>query len=165
MKTSNILLTVALVVIAGFGINPLRKITLEREIKNDQLFIQKQAQIDRLIEVKNTEKETENTRAIPSSPEEIALINDINRIAKKTGFILPDSWSFSVGKNSDVGAEQISISFSLSGRRKQILSFLTEVEKNPRFMGVKDFSFTTDSTLAVPRTEMNIALYAFFIEA
>jgi hypothetical protein len=165
MKTSNILLTVALIAIAGFGVSPIRKMTHEKVVKNKQLFIKKKAQIERVNDLKNAEKTENNERVIPSSPQQMALIDDVDRIARKTGFSLPDAWSFSIGRNSDVNAEQISISFPLSGRRKQIQNFLQEVENNPRFMGVRGFSFTTDATQAIPRTEMSIALYAFFVEA
>ncbi len=164
MKTSNIILTVALVLMAGFGVGPIRKVAIEREVKNKQLFIQKQSQIERLSMLEKVETVADTGKIIPTEPEQIELINDVNRIAKKTGFTLPDAWSFSIGKNSDVNAEQISISFPLSGRRKQIQNFLQEVENNPRFMGTNGLSFITDSSLPIPRTEMNISLYAFFIE-
>lgn len=164
MKTSNILLTVALVAIAGLGINPVRQTMLEREGKHKQLSTQKEEIVVRFDTVKTRQKTVGNNR-IPSSPEQIALVNDVNRIAKKTNLTLPLSWNFSFGKNSAVNAEQIGISFPITGRRQQILDFLKEVEQNPRFMGIKSFSITTDSSQEMQLTEMNVDLYAFFIEA
>jgi Tfp pilus assembly protein PilO len=164
MKTNNILLTVALIAIAGFGIVPLRQMTLEKEIENERLFIQKQNQIERLTELENAQKITGNQSAIPMRPEQLSFVDDITRIAKKNGISLPESWNFSLGRNSEVNAEQISISFPVSGTRAQIQQFLQEIEQNPRFMGVKNFSFTTDSSRTTPRIDMSIDLYAFFLE-
>ena len=165
MKTSHILLSVALIAVAGFGIGPLRQMVQEKETQNERLFIQKQQQIQRLAELENTETVTGSRGAIPTRPEQLAFVEDLNRIAKKTGFILPKSWSFAIGRNSTVNADQLGVSFSLSGRREQILNFLKEVEANPRFMGVTGFSFSTDASRSIPTTTMGISLYAFFIEA
>jgi Tfp pilus assembly protein PilO len=165
MKNKHILLSVLLVAVIAFGFYPLLQTVKQKETQNEQLFAQKQQQIERLTELENTEKITGSKIALPTSPEQVELINDISRIAKITGLDIPSTWSFSVGHNSDVNAEQISVSFSLSGRHEQIQKFLTEVEQNPRFMGVKDFSFTTDFTKSIPTTEMPITLYAFFLEA
>ncbi len=165
MKNKHILLSVLLISIVAFGFYPLRQTVKQKEIKNEQLFVQKQQQIERLNELENAEKITGSKIAIPASPKQVELINDISRIAKTTGLEIPTAWSFSLGHNSEVRAEQISVSFSLLGRHEQIQKFLTEVEKNPRFMGVKDFSFTTDFTQSIPTTEMPITLYAFFLEA
>lgn len=164
MKTSHILLTVGLVAVVGLGLNPVRKNVIEKEEKNEQLFAQTETLLERVKAVETTQTEGSIT-AIPSTPEQIALVNDVNRIAKKTGFSLPQDWSFSLGTNSDVNAEQVSLSFTLSGRRQQILNFLKEIEQNPRFMGVRSFAFTTDVEPSIPQTKMDISLYAFFIEA
>lgn len=165
MKNKHILLSVLLITVVAFGFYPLLQVVDKKEQKNEQLFAQKQQQIERLAELKNVRKEMNTERSIPSSPEQIALIDDVSRIAKTTGIALPDNWNFSIGHNSDVNAEQISISFTLSGRRKQIQRFLTEVEKNTRFMGVRDFSFNTDASNSISITEMPVTLYAFFLEA
>lgn len=165
MKNKHILLSVLLIAVIAFGFYPLVRIAKQKKIKNEQLFAQKQQQIERLNELENTEKITGSKITIPASPKQVELINDISHIAKITGLHVPNAWSFSIGHNSDVNAEQISVSFTLSGKQEQIQKFLTEVEKNPRFMGVKDFSFTTDYTKSIPTTEMPITLYAFFLEA
>lgn len=164
MKTRNILLSVALIAVAGFGLGPLHKMVQEKEATNERLFIQKQQQIERLEELENIEKTIGTTRVMPVTPQQIEFVNDINRIAKTTGLEIPDSWSFSIGHNSDVNAEQVSVGFSISGHRKQIQKFLKEVEENPRFMGVKSLSFSTDSTRSIPLTNMSVDLYVFFIE-
>jgi Tfp pilus assembly protein PilO len=165
MKNKHILLSVLLITIVAFGFYPLLQVVDKKEQKNEQLFAQKQQQIERLTKLENAGKEMNTQISIPSTPEQIALIDDVSRIAKATGIALPDNWSFSIGHNSDVNAEQISISFTLSGRREQIQRFLAEVEKNPRFMGVRDFSFNTDVGTSISITEMPITLYAFFLEA
>ncbi len=165
MKTRNILLSVALIAIAGFGLWPLYGVAQKKEATNERLFIQKQQQIKRLTELENRETMTGTTITIPTTPQQIEFINDIDRIAKATGLAIPNSWSFSLGHNSDVNAEQVSVGFSLEGYRKQIQKFLKEVEKNPRFIGIKNLAFSTDSTRSIPRTKMSVELYAFFIEA
>jgi Tfp pilus assembly protein PilO len=165
MKTRNILLSVVLIAIAGFGLWPLHKMAQEKEVINNRLLIQKQQQIERLTELENREKITETTIAIPNTPQQIELVNDLNRIAKTTGLTIPDSWSFSVGHNSDVNAEQLSVGFPLSGSRNQIQKFLKEVEENSRFMGINNISFTTDSAQSIPLTKLSVQVYAFFLEA
>lgn len=165
MKNKQILLSVLLVVLLAFVFYPLLQTVKQKESKNEQLFVQKQQQIERLTELENTEKTTGSKISIPTSPAQIEFINDVSHIAKITGIKIPNTWSFALGHNSEVNAEQLSISFSLSGRREQIQKFLIEVEKNPRFMGIKDFSFTTDFAKSIPTTEMPITLYAFFLEA
>jgi len=165
MKTRNILLSVVLIAVAGFGLWPLHKMAQEKEVINERLFIQKQQQIERLAELENREKTAGTTVSIPMSPHQIELVNDLNRIAKTTGLTIPDSWSFSMGHNSDVNAEQIGVGFPLSGSRNQIQKFLKEVEENSRFMGISNLSFTTDSTRSIPLTEMSVQVYAFFLEA
>lgn len=165
MKNKHILLSVLLVTIIAFGFYPLMKMAQEKEIKNEQLFIKKQQQIERLAEVENVEQKTGTKITIPDSPKQIEFVNDISRIAKTTGITIPSAWNFSIGHNSSVNAEQISVGFSLSGKREQIKKFLSEVEKNPRFMGIQNFSFQSDFTKSIPITEMPVTLYAFFLEA
>lgn len=165
MRNLHILLSVLLITVAAFGVRPVLQAVQEKEQENQQLFAQKQHQIERLAEVEAAAKDPKMQFQIPETPAQINLIDDLSRIAKTTGIALPDNWNFSLGHNSAVNAEQVGVNFTLSGRREQIQKFLEAIEQNPRFMGVETFSFHTDFNKSIATTEMPISLYAFFLEA
>lgn len=163
MKTSQIIAVVGLVASIGFGVVPLQNLASEESARNEKLFAKKQKQIEEVEKLEKLVASGSHEKYIPDGPEEIALADDLNNIAKKTGITLPASWSFNTNTNSQVGASQISVSFPIEGRRQQIANFLKEIEQNQRFLGVKDFSMKTDFESSLSLTSMDVDVYGFFL--
>ena len=124
MKTWKILTLVGLVLVAGFGVIPLRNSIKELKLTHASLEQQKKGKIveyERLKQLAEREGgEIEIlTKRIPSRPEQEKLIRDLRQITKESGFTFA-GLQFSKGFNSMVGAQQLSVSFSAEGSRGQI---------------------------------------------
>lgn len=165
MKTKQIIAVVGLIALIGFGIMPLQKMASEQAALNQNLFLKKQQQIELVEKLEKIATSGSRETYIPNEPEELALANDLMVIGKKNGITIPENWNFKFNHNSDVGAGQISVSFPIQGRRQQIANFLSDIEKNSRFLGVKNFAIKTDSSASLVMTEMTVEIYGFFLGA
>jgi hypothetical protein len=74
---------------------------------------------------------------------------------------VPNSWNFSVKEDADLEVSEIDLSFSIKNTRGNIYKFLQLVERNPRFMGIKNFGIRSFYEGNTKKTEMEINLYAF----
>ncbi len=163
MKTSQVIASVGLIAVIGFAIMPLQKMASQEAAENTKLFTTKQLQIEKLEKLEKIAAAGSHEKYIPDGPQELAMANQLKVIAKKTGITLPANWNFNMNYNSDIGADQISVSFPIKGRRQQIMNFLRGVENNSRFLGVKDFAIMTDFESSLSLTEMNVDIYGFFL--
>ena len=163
MKTNQIIAVVGLIAAVGFGVMPLQQKVNEQKELNSRLSITKQKQIEQVAQLEKIAAAGSHEKYIPDGPAELAFANDLKRIGKKNGITVPASWSFSTNFSSDVGAEQISVSFPIQGRRQQIANFLSDIEANPRFMGVKSFAITSDPDASLGLTKMSVEIYGFFL--
>lgn len=164
MKTKQIIAVVGLIALIGFGIMPLQKMAAEQAALNQSLFVKKQKQIEEVAKLEKMAASGSHEKYIPKEPEELAFADDIIAIGKKNGVTTPANWDFKFNYNSEVGAGQISVSFPIEGRRQQIANFLGDVEKNSRFMGIKDFAIKTDASASLTLTKMTVEIYGFFLE-
>lgn len=161
MKTDRIIAIVGLIAAVGFGIMPLQKMAAEEEVLNRKLFLKKKQQIEQVERLEKIAKAGSFEIYIPDEGEELAMVDNLREIGRKTGITIPSDWNFNANYNSDIGAEMLAVNFPIQGKNQQIVSFLKGVENNPRFLGVKDFSISRDFNSALSLSSMNVSVYGF----
>lgn len=165
MKNNWKILAVLFVIIfAGFGIRPIYRGVTKLKADESRLIKQKEKSIAKLKMLQEKEKSDTSTKMyISESLDQSELIRLVQDLTKKTGFAV-SNFQFSQGKNTKVGAQQVNISFALSGKRNQILQFLRAVENNTRFLGLKTFGLTTSFKENKAETTLSAQLYSFYMK-
>jgi len=166
MKTWKIVFIVIIVSAIGFGAIPLKKNVAELETENQELYKTKQEKIAELKDFtgKNAEgviNVVDPELGIPPKLAQTELLIDLQKIASQTNTNLPNSWSFSVTKDADLGISKLGVSFSIKGSRGDIYKFIKLVEKNERFLEIERFAVRTFDDNGIPTAEMPVSLYAF----
>lgn len=162
MKNWNIVLALIFILGIGFGTMPIRKQLAAATLQRNVLETQKKKISKEFKAIQKNVHESENSSAfntIPVGYDQAAFLSDIEKILEKNQFEVKN-FSFSLGSDSTVEAEQIQASFQIQGSRGDIYNFLKDVEENKNFMGVQSFSISGESR----QTDItfNVSLYSFF---
>ncbi|MDH3324720.1 MAG: type 4a pilus biogenesis protein PilO [Candidatus Peregrinibacteria bacterium] len=166
MKTWKILMIVLTIAILGFVTQPefekFQNLNSEKEklvkIKKDKI-----AELQKLkaIETEIIETARNDLNQIPVEIDQENLIKDMLRITRKTGFPF-SGLNFSKGMNSKLNIPQVSISFSTKGEKGKLLEFLREIENNERFLGMENFSISTEQDGIKRMVSLGVSLFAFY---
>jgi Tfp pilus assembly protein PilO len=98
---------------------------------------------------------------IPNRKAQAELIRDLINLSNKSGFVFK-TLGFSVGANPEVGAQELSVRFSLLGRESGLETFLLGVEQNQRWLGLRNFNFQKTERAGTPLVQMEMDLYSFY---
>ncbi len=165
MKHLKILTVITGILVFGFWIKPqwAKNTNLKETVKT--LETQRITLRDEIKAINAQAKSSDKTvkeslSQIPLKRDQEVLIKDLQQISNRTGFLFK-AIKFSKSTNPVVKAEQTNITFSVKGRKNQILNFLSQIETNKRFLGLKNLSINYVTEKGQPLAEMNIALYTF----
>lgn len=165
MKTWKILFIVIIVSIIGFGVFPLKKSIDSLKVENQKLSQEKKKKIAEHKELSGQNIEGKGILdpelEIPRKLEQTELLIDLQKIASQTNIQLPDSWSFSVVKDSDLDISELGISFPIKGSRGDIYKFIQLVEKNKRLLKIERLAISTFYENNILVSEMTVNLQAF----
>lgn len=121
---------------------------------------------EKIIELKDLDKLLSDERfdgvleRIPPTLEQETFILLLQRIAESSGFVF-DSLSFSRGQDAAIEANTLDANFSVKGRADRFVQFLETIEKSPRFMGISNFSYSTENINGIGVVTMSVPLYTF----
>jgi Tfp pilus assembly protein PilO len=108
---------------------------------------------------------------LPSSPNELQMIVDINRIASMAGMKIADVKvkdevarrpGQSKDSNLPSGVEPLTLSFSVTGDYRQLVTFISDISKNLRLVDVIGLSFalpTANEPGTQPKYNFEIKTY------
>lgn len=171
MKNIKILGFVLLVLIVGFGVMPLRKAVQAERTEHEKLThsreqkAQKSRELQKMLapNTATTKVVKSPERQIPLHAEQEKVMQDLYKLIRGLGFEF-SSLQFSRTHNSTVNAPQLNISFTIEGRRSQILNFLRAVEANERFLGLTQLGEINNTEPNSGVIQMGVTLYTFYQE-
>lgn len=166
MKTWKIISIVVAASIVGFGIVPLQKVVKELKKENQELSLAKQEKKAEYEELTSNKKDgvvavVDPEDRIPRKLAQTELLIDLQKIASQTSIQLPNSWSFSVTNEKDLGISELNVMFSIKGSRGNIYKFLQLLEGNKRILAVEQLAIKTFYEDNVLVSEMMVNLHAF----
>lgn len=163
-----IILVILTVCIYGFALKPWWG-----EYKTQQQTItQNQDQITALQSKLKDLKELENNpedadwesllQKIPVYKEQEQVIRDIKRISESSGFTFK-SLSFGTATDTKAKAERLTVSLATKGPYDKLFYFLSLIQQNPRYLGVKDLKLTSQTQDdGERRAHLNLSLFVLY---
>jgi hypothetical protein len=96
---------------------------------------------------------------IPVKDRQAALIILLRKLVSKHSYNF-HSIDFDKGLQTEIGATQINIQFSIEGPLNKLVGFISDIEKNKRFLGIEGIGFSIKNNSA-NNLSMVINLFAF----
>lgn len=164
MKTGKILSIAFGIIVMGAWVLPSFETIKELEKGVESLQIEKDKKLDEVKALEAIQEEGENKSestlgAIPFSREQGQLIQSLRSIAARSGIVFRDL-SFGKSENATIGAAQTTVSFSIEGPKRNIPTFLANVEGSNRFLGMDNLNVTMKETQNGTLASLNVVLYA-----
>lgn len=143
--------------IKNHKINQQDLIALQDETTDYQEKIKQLKDLDKVLDDPRYKNVLER---VPATLEQETLIVLLKKIADNSGFVF-DGLNFSRGQNPTLETDTLQVNFSIKGRKDQFPTFLQNIERSPRFMGIDAFAYSVDTINGVDVISMSVPLYTF----
>ena len=167
MKNFSIWLAIACIPVYGFWVFPQWK-SYEEKLEQKSVLTTNIQEEKEALKALQSQKETIQKTAdkdilkrVPENMQQEFVMLDLQRISQETGFAFK-SLNFKNVKNPEIGANQLTIGFSITGKKERLPLFLEKIENNTRFFSIADLNFQTEEVNGITVISMLVSVDALF---